>query len=150
MMTTSPYHWCITWFTFTAHWRSTKLSSCLQRDLWVSITHRINKVYITIWHKNRVKPHATAVLSAEQVMKRLHFRYIENFKISTWNSKFYWNWKIWGLEFILIRNKIFILRRSEAVSRDSCQLDIRWLLHDNVGWIEINQIKLSLFIYFWY
>ena len=53
------------------------------------------------------------------------------------------NEKIWDLEFILIRNKIFILRRSEAVSRDSCQLDIRWHLHDNVGWIEINKIEFG-------
>ena len=34
------------------------------------------KVYITMWHKNRVKPHITAVFSADRVivMKRLHFR----------------------------------------------------------------------------
>ena len=58
-------------------------------------------------------------------------------------QNFYWKLKIWDLGFILIRNKIFILRRSEAVSRDSCQLAIRWHLHDNVGWIEINKIEFG-------
>ena len=60
-----------------------------------------------------MKRHATAVLSADQVMKRLHFRCIENFKIFNVFTK---NQKISDLEFILIRNKIFILRRSEAGS----------------------------------
>ena len=149
MMTTSPYHWCITWFTFTAHWRSTKLSSCLQRDLWVSITHRINKVYITIWHKNRVKPHATAVLSADQVMKRLHFRFIANLKISTWNSTFLQKTRKFEILNLFWFEIKFLFSGDLKLSAEIlANLTFDGIYTTTLD--ELKLIKLSLVIYFWH
>ena len=129
--------------------RSIKICIAEQRDLWVRITHRINKVYITMWHKIVWNHMQQQFYQLSKLWNVCTFVKMNNSKFRRENPFWFKNEKIWDLEFILIRNKIFILRRSEAVSRDSCQLAIRWHIHDNAGWIEIKQLKLSLVIYFY-